>query len=424
MFKKKLPLLSAAILTATYALAPNSFAASQNTISAPSWMQSISGQTRVYEFDRIHNHNETSVPANISAFATSAMLFGQTKSFYGFSAGLGVYVASNLGIGPLNNSPSRDTSLMGTSNTYSTPGQAFIQYQNKFLKARAGNQLIDTPWVNPSDSRIIPASYQGYTAEITPIHGLGLDVGYIRSWQQRGDASFGSPNLYGYQTSGFSYAGIKYPFVFGANALKLQGWYYHFNDIANLSYLQANYSYHLGSVDPLAAFQYASESDTGAKYMGNISARVIGAELGAKVGSGTYTIAYDNIPSNSSSYNDGNIVSPYTYSYATDPLFTTSMNEGMIGQKTSGHGWKAKAVYWVGQQKNWRFIGSFSHYSQPQMLHVNQEGNPSEVDLDATYFFRQGKFKGMSLRGRFGDFTYKGAPAQFMYARVQMQYDF
>lgn len=419
--KTKLTLLSMALLSGS-AVCGTAFAAS--VPNASSVLSTFGGQARMYEFDRIHNGNSNAVPANTSAFALSTLLYGQTKSLYGFSAGLGVYAVSNLGWGPQSLAQDRDLSLMGSKNTFATPGQAFIQYANHYMRIRIGNQLVRTPWVNPSDSRMIPATFQGYTASITPYGRMAIQLGYIKNWKNRTNSGFDSTNLYGVQTNGFSYVGIRYPFVIGANRVQAQGWYYHFNDIANLTYLQGNYQYRTNmGIDPVAAIQYARETGAGSRLLGQVDSTVEGALVGAKIDSGTYTIAYDNIPSKSGDFENGNIVTPYTYQYATDPLFTTSMIEGLADQSTTGHAWKAKAVYWMGH-KTWRIIGSYARYSQAQFLHTNQNGNPYEVDLGATYFIRHGKYKGLSFRGRVGDFTYSGAPANFVYARLQAQYNF
>lgn len=129
------------------------------------------------------------------------------------------------------------------------------------------------------------------------------------------------------------------------------------------------------------------------------------------------------IPSSASAFHNGNVVSPYTYKYATDPLFTTSMTQGLVDQATSGHAWKIKGVYWFGASRAWRFIASYARYSQAQFLHPYQTGNPSEVDLDATYFF-PGALKGFSIRDRLGIFSYSGEQNAFVYNRMQFQYDF
>ncbi len=390
--------------------------------SLPDWLATFNGQIRVYEFHRFHNANLDS-PAVRSAFATSAKLFAQTRALYGFSTGLGLYGVSNFGLSP--QPGRRDGSLMGNGESFATPAEAYLQYNYGIFRARLGNQLLHTPWVWGSDSRVIPAAYQGFTASIEPLKRLTIAAAYIERWKNRTEADFNTTNLYGIDPPDFWYGGANYEMKFGANDLHLQAWYYGFTDVANMIYLQANYRYRTGATfDPIAALQFAHESDTGAALLGKVDAQVWGAEGGVIVGPGTYTIAYDVIPSSQGTFQNGNIVSPYTHTYATDPLFTTSMTQGLADQATTGHAWKVKGVYWFGGSRAWRFIGSYARYSQAQFLKTDQTGNPYEVDVDATYFFRDGPFKGFSIRDRIGIFSYSGEQATFVYNRLQFQYNF
>lgn len=413
------------VLTCTLALLASSatLAAGDNTRSTmPVWLDTFSGQVRIYDFQRFHDNNLAN-PSVKSALATSAKLFAQTKSLYGFSTALGLYGVTSFGLSP--ELPRRDTSLMGSRDSFATPAEAFLQYHHRIFQARVGNQLLQTPWVWGSDSRVIPAAYQGISGAFDPIQNLTVDFAYIDRWKSRTNADFETTNLYGVNAPNFWYGGALYHLKFASSDLRLEGWFYRFTDISDLTYLQANYRYHTGGMfDPVAGFQFAHESDTGAGLLGNIDARVWGAEIGIAAGGGTYTLAYDDVPSDSAAFENGNIVSPYTYKYATDPLFTTSMTQGLVDQATSGHAWKAKGVYWLGVRRLWRFIASYARYSQPAFLHPDQTGNPSEVDLDATYFFRAGPLKGFSVRDRLGVFSYSGESNSFLYNRVQLQYDF
>lgn len=413
---------AAAILVALLVM-PSAFAAGNDgAATLPSWLSVFDGHIRVYEFHRFHNGNLDS-PSVRGAFASSAKLFAQTKSLFGFSTGLGLYGVSNFGLSP--QPARRDGSLMGDGDSFATPAEAFLQYRHSIFQARLGNQLLDTPWVWGSDSRVIPAAYQGLTASLTPLKNLTIEAGYIERWKNRTEADFNTTNLYNVTAPDFWYGGAVYGMKFGASNLKLQGWFYRFTDIANLTYVQADYRYHTGGrFDPVAALQFAHESDTGTALLGKVSAQVWGAEAGMAVGPGTYTIAYDVVPSDAGAFENGNIVSPYTHSYATDPLFTTSMTQGLADQTTSGHAWKIKGVYWLGGNRAWRFIASYARYSQSQFLKTDQAGNPYEVDMDATYFFRNGPFKGFSIRDRLGIFSYSGEQATFVYNRLQFQYDF
>lgn len=415
--------LATALMLLSFA-APAALATGSNlSVTAPSWLSVFSGRARVYEFDRLHNGNLNN-PSVRSALASSVRLFVQTKSLAGLSTAVGLYGVSNFGLSPL--PARRDGSLMGNGDSFATPAEAFLQYKRGIFQARFGNQLLKTPWVSGSDSRMIPAAYQGFTASLMPVKNLTVEAAYIGRWKNRTNTGFETGNLYGVSPPDFWYGGAKYRMKLGAGDLKIQGWLYRFTDIATMTYLQANYRYHTGGIfDPVAALQFAHETDTGAALLGKVDAQIWGAAGGVAVGRGTYTIAYDAIPSSAGAFENGNIVTPYTHTYATDPLFTTSMTQGLADQSTTGHAWKVKGVYWFGGNRAWRFIASYARYSQSQFHHPNQTGNPSEVDLDATYFFQSGStFAGFSIRDRLGVFSYSGEQARFVYNRLQFQYNF
>lgn len=422
MTNRRLIGLTTALMCLSLA-APAALAAGDASSAAlPSWLSTLKGQVRVYEFDRFNNGNLDN-PSVRGAFAASAKLYLQTKSWYGISTALGLYSATNFGLSP--EPARRDGSLMGDGESFATPAEAFVQYRQGIFEARLGNQLLNTPWVWGSDSRVIPAAFQGVTVSLTPVENLKIHAAYIEQWKNRTTSEFSKTNLYGVDPSSFSYGGAEYSTNIDKGDVKLQGWLYRFTDIANLIYVQANYRFHTGgTMEPLVALQFAHESDTGSALLGNVDARVWGAEMGVAVGPGTYTLAYNSIPSSDNAFQDGNIVTPYTHSYATDPLFTTSMTQGLADQITAGHAYKLKGMYWLGDNRDWRFIASYAHYSQYRFTKPFQTGNPSEVNLDATYFFRSGPFKGLSIRNRLGVFSYSGQQATFVYNRLQFQYDF
>lgn len=63
---------------------------------------------------------------------------------------------------------------MGEKDSLNVLGQAYLQYQNPWLRMRVGDQLINTPWMNPSDAFMIPSTFQAVTAQVTPIHNVQI----------------------------------------------------------------------------------------------------------------------------------------------------------------------------------------------------------------------------------------------------------
>ncbi|MGH8283075.1 MAG: OprD family outer membrane porin [Gammaproteobacteria bacterium] len=389
--------------------------------SLPPWISVFEGDLRLFDYQRLNDGNVDNPHAK-SALAALAKLYVQSRSQYGFSFGLGLYAVSDFGLSPA--LPQRDTSIMGSSNSFATPGQAFLQYQRFGVNIRAGNILLDNPWVNGS-ALIMPASYQGIRLLATPLNNLTLEAAYWGRWRPRNSSDYTTTNLYDVQVPGAWDTGIHYNKSLSNGHLDLQYWYYGFTSIAGMSYTQGLYRIDTRSGwNPYVGAQYAHETDQGSSILGPVEARVYGALLGVQKGEGSYSIAYNKIPERSGAFQNGNIVSPYTGPYNNTPLYTASMLHGLIDQSTTGSAWKVAAAYWLGVDRAWRLKGSYAYYRQDQFLHPGQTGNPRELNADATYFIRTGPLRGLSIRDRFGVFSYPGAPKAFFDNRIQIQYAF
>ena len=65
-------------------------------------------------------------------------------------------------------------------------------------------------------------------------------------------------------------------------------------------------------------------------YGNSVSSNMVGTNLAFNYSIFGLSIAYNNIWGPSDGYEAGGLVSPYTYQYATDPLYTTGWIQGMI----------------------------------------------------------------------------------------------
>lgn len=380
---------------------------------AGGFIKTFTGKLRLYDFQRINQGNK---PGTLQSFSLGGGFHAATNSFYGLSAGATFYAAEPLG---LNDYPTKtDNSLPGNTVTSLTEG--YLNYSHRGAgNLRVGDQLFLSPWANPSDSRMIPATFQGVVYDSPKVMGFALTAARIYRWKNRTAEHFGTTNLLGESTSGFLALGLKYR----GHGLAASFWHYRFYAIADMEYLQG--MYHRGIYDGatgLLGFQYLNETDAGSARLGPVDTNAYGLLAGARIGPLTLTLGLNHIAPNAGAYHGGDIVSPYTHSYATDPLYTTSMTQGMVEQNAAGNAWKLKGVYWA-LRHHLRMIASYARYNVDRPVHVGQTGNPHEIDVDATYFFG-GRLKGLSLRDRVGFFDYPGAPQTFIYNRVMVQYPF
>ena len=275
--------------------------------------------------------------------------------------------------------------------------------------------------------------------------------------------------------NGFLYGRIGY--ANSATGLTANAHYYAFSDIANLFWLDAKQTFSTNKLKPFVALQFGDEKNAGSSLVGQIDSQVFGLQGGVTVTPNvTVTLGWNDIPAKSTtialpagiscpathvlpvnkgaanyflpnggadcvpqpSVNGtnfatvyyGGIASPYTDSYATDPLFTTSISQGMADRRNFGEAGKL-AVNFVSDNK--RFVGVIS-----RALYAYGNGTvgvspTQETNIDGLYYFsavpKSGPYHGFLLRHRYAERTinywqYYGGTPLFKYNRTQVEYDF
>lgn len=404
---------------------------------------SLSGELRSYYFRR--DYGAANV-VNADAFAVAGLFNYKTPEFLdGFSVDVSYFTANALGTH--NSNPARiDTTLSGVANSINALGQAYLQYRGHAVLVRLGDQLVTTPWAGSSDSRVVPATYEAAYGAMMPVRGLKLEAlrilryksrtadGYFRdnnyylpTWH--GDAAYGGLGdlpASAPETAGTAAAGADYE----VGGLKASAWYYDFYDFGRLVYAQVDdTSTRDGAVEPFAGIQAVREwggsnvfARTGTRLFGRpgmaVRALAIGGIVGIKLGDGSVSAAYDRLrPEGAGAVGGGALISPYTQSFATDPLYTTSMIRGMVE---------------LGPGSSWKITGSESAFHQRLELaasfaeyHTDHNGNDSETYFDVSYKPR-GWLKGLSLRNRLeiGNGRVNPGRSYFLYNRVMLAYAF
>jgi hypothetical protein len=371
----------------------------------------------------------------------------------------------------------------------STFYEAYLQYKDAHLYGKIGDQLINTPWANASDSRLKPAAFQGVDLAYALSKQWSLEAMDMTRFESRTNSAFddktlltsfvaGSPGLpsntyfaggNGASNAGFTYGRLGY----GDGRLASNLHFYHFADIANLTWFDAKYTIVAQKTKPYLAVQAGREAETGSALLGKIDSTIVGLQLGAAVTRNiNVSLGYNQIPSHTETIalpagdscstkeqltvkkgttlpyflptnapqciNNGNgtatvqyggIATPYTDSYATDPLFTTSLTQGMADRRNPGSGTKL-AANWTSNNKQFVFAVSRAYYDYGNAFAPQQT---AETDADAMYYVNRvmpGKpYRGLLVRYRYGERTltnttiYGGLPL-FKYNRAQFEYAF
>jgi hypothetical protein len=294
-------------------------------------------------------------------------------------------------------------------------------------------------------------------------------------------------------TSGFAYGKVGYNDT--DRGYNVDGYFYGVSDLVTMWWGDAKYYFLPGDkFKPYIALQGGYESNAGQSYLGKVQSQVIGAQIGANVSKNVLLmLGFDDLPwrtdtvalpkgvtcsssteqitakgtsfgyflplvnngtsqctlnaNGSANIYYGGWASPYTDSYTSDPLFTTSISQGMVERRAAGTSEKLTATY-TSDNKRVVFIASYAFYDYSNA--GANDANTHEWDLDGSYRFSHykgtGAYKGLMLRDRFMnrsiDDTFCGASATscprgettgsqyldglplFRYNRAQLEYDF
>lgn len=425
----------------------------------------ISGQLRAYDFAR-ENRVQNGANPNRTAFNFGGNLhldyaLGGTPLHIATTY-FGAYPFGANGLRPQRNGQI-DNTLPGFA--LSTLGEAYLRYKDRRTSATVGNQVVNTPWAPNSDSRIKPVAFQGIDAAYRLGPNLTLGVSRMIRFEGRTSSAFdrntlltssaaGNPAYAAHDTSGFLLADVAYKANKTVTATFNN---YSFYDIANLFYGEVRDSLDpASSYDPTAAVQYVHEGSTGRAVIGRILSNAYGAQLSAKLnrnvlvalGFDTIPIRYDTVAARTATAAGrglflpaggtplaaalgggiyriayGGIASPYTDSYATDPLYTTSISQGVADRHSPGTSYKAALIF-TPDNKRVKGILSEAYYDYGNALGSNRT---YETNVDVTYFFSpvgKGPYKGLSFRERFANRQQPTIPYEFKYIRTQLEYDF
>jgi hypothetical protein len=391
----------------------------------------VTGKVRGYYFVRLNAVQNASNPNRHSLEFAGLPHFdyhiGDTPINLGYTYGGATAFGAN-GADAIAN-PHVDNTLPGF-NLNSPIHEAYVQYKTKYDMVMVGDQELNYAWSPNSDSRVIPASYQGFDSSFQISDGFNIGVTRIIRFQQRNSS---------------------------LDNISLLAENYSFYNIASLTYAEGKFGLAPSSTyNPYLAVQYVDETSLGKNQIGRIDNNTIGAQLGAIVTKGLlFTVSTDIAPWHYAIVTAptlaaaekgifipgggtgaavaagpgqfrvayGGIASPYTDSLGTDPLYTTMITQGMADRRSAGNSYKAAFVY-TNPTHQLRLIAGEGLFQYSNAISRNLT---SEFNADGTYFFnkvRPGPYKGFFVRVRLAPRTIPTLPYNFTYERFITEYDF
>ena len=218
-----------------------------------------------------------------SSYALAGHYHFDTKRWNGLMIGAEAYTVLNMGI---NQNP-----LNVNSDFFNADNKSFITLSQAYLNGKWGNseirfgrQSLDTPHADSDDIRMMPNYFEAYTITNTDITDLTLTAGFIRKmagWENGVDSAkfvkiyktLGTLD----NTNGIYYASVSYE---GIKDLSLSLWYYNYNNIANIIYAEAGYSYTFAQNMTLTlGLQYDGSKESGTALLGKQDANTFGLSI-------------------------------------------------------------------------------------------------------------------------------------------------
>lgn len=277
-----------------------------------------------------------------SAYALGGHYHIDSKRWNGLEIGLSAYTVLDLGINQNKNYLNPDF--------FNAEGNSFIQLTEAYLDGKWGNteiklgrQILDTPHTDSDDLRMIPNYFEAYTITNIDINNLTLTAGFINrmaGWENGVDASkfvkiyetLGSSN----EMDGIAYAAAIYEAI---EDLTLSLWYYNYNNIANVIYAEAGYTYTFSKDRSLTfGLQYDGSNETGDALLGEQDANTYGVSVEfAAEDIGLHILsAYDR---------DDGKTGATGLSLGGGPFFTSMENQTLDAIGAAGEAWVAGIGY-------------------------------------------------------------------------------
>ncbi len=382
----------------------------------------VSGQIRSFYIDRDYMG---AVETHRSATAIGGHLKFETADFHGLSVGAAFYTTNKVLDGL--ELDTFDPTLFGTGgDSYAMLGELYLQYTFGNTILKVGRQKLDTPMAGSDDARMLPNLFEAYVAinkdipDTTLIAAhvtkfapgtfanaynggvLGATAGYTaipgNTAIHQGEFTDMGQWAVGQNTEGVSVLSATYT---GVENLKLQLWDYYAWDILNAVYGQADFSWNClltDKVKPYAALQFIKEDDVGDSLtVGNVDAFYWGAKVGAKFGGANVYVAYSENDSDSSSFANGALISPW----GGMPAFT----QGMVTRHQFLAGtdaWKVAGSY------NWKDLGVnlsttlyYAEFDVPNDTGYGTSRTAKEPGFDVIYYPEFVKNLQLRFRGNF-----------------------
>jgi len=261
----------------------------------------VSGLVRL---GTINQNNEAAT--DTYATALGGILKYETPVWNDFKLGVAGYASQKIpfATGSLDTGKTNPDFFDAQGKSFVYLGEAYVDYTANDLNIRIGRQLIDTPFVNTDEIRMLPNTFEAAMATYGGIEKTTVTAGFIKRW-----AGYDSPRGHSDSINEFKQFGETHEslgtYLLGISNesisdLLLQGWFYSIDEVTDIAYADATYKIVYGDTGSMnisaQAAHFAEDRDT-TDTMTGINGNVIGLAANYEWGMVTFGAAYNEAKS-------------------------------------------------------------------------------------------------------------------------------
>lgn len=285
------------------------------------------------------------------------------------------------------------TRLLGPGqNGFSVLGLSYVELKVEEVRGRFYRQIIDTPYLNQHDNRMIPNTFEAYIVGSRDLRPVAFIAGQVTKVKPRDSNQFLTVaeglGITQDDTNGITMGGFRaYPNDnINGGMINYYVW-----DIANLYYAEANAEIELDDPWSLSlGFQFTDQRSVGEELLGKSSAQQVGAVASLGYAGAVLSVSGSHL------FTNNGVLSPY----GSYPGFTSLIIEDFNRPRQTS--------FVIGLSYDFKEIGldglsAFTNYGQARASNTAITGAPprtDELDLTVDYRFKEGLLKNLWIRLR------------------------
>lgn len=277
MYFRKIPVLigSLAILTTSTCFAADNL---KDMFS----QGSVSGELRSFYYDRDFDGDQT----EREDYATGGLFGYKSAALKGVSFGLTFATANDTG--------SSDSKAVygllakdgsGNHDSVTRIQEAYVQGQWFDTTIKYGGQMLNTPFMNGNDIRLLPKSYKGASVINKSINNLELQGYYVTGYMGWADDDYmdmsESVNTAADDNNPMLIGGAKYKLPVSALDASVEGWVYSMSDVMDMTYYKFTAAKQLGNYKFSVTPTYFKQKSKGDELGGELDSDQLGLVAGA-----------------------------------------------------------------------------------------------------------------------------------------------